>query len=151
MTSGSIWATILALACLAAAGMDIGLRRIPNWLCAATLIAGVGFASHTGGLSALALHSAHAAIALVIGMVLFATGAIGGGDAKFYAAAAMWFTLADAPRLLMAISLTGFVSVLVWIAARRLQGRPWRKGNGDPFASFPYGLAIGLGALAAFV
>lgn len=151
MISQPIWADVLGVACLAAAGMDIGLRRIPNWLCAATLIAGAGYAAHTGGLSGLGLHSAHAAIALAIGMGLFAAGAIGGGDAKFYAAIAMWFTLGDALRLVMTISLAGLVTVLVWIITRRLLGRPWRKGNGDPFASFPYGVAIGIGAITGFV
>ncbi|HEX7750942.1 MAG TPA: prepilin peptidase [Novosphingobium sp.] len=138
---------VLVAACLAAGWGDLSVRRIPNWLCAATAIAGLGFAFLAGGWPALGAHAAHAALALVIGMGLFAVGAFGGGDAKFYAAVAAWFALGEAAVLLMAVALCGLVLLLVWFTYRRAAGKPVRRTGGDPADSLPYGLAIGGGAM----
>ena len=152
MNVETIWPTLLVAACVAAAGLDMYSRKLPNLLCLATLLVGLVYAGFSSGWAGVGWHSAHAAAALLIGMALFAGGLIGGGDAKFYAAAAAWFPLADGLRLLMAVSVAGLVTVLVWIAIRRILRRPWRRQSAnDPFAQFPYGVAIGIGAISAFL
>ena len=112
-------------------------RRIPNWLSAATAVAGLITGFLLGGLPALGSQAAHAAIALIVGMVLFRFGVVGGGDAKFYAAVAAWFRLAQATML------------LVWFVLRRIQGKPIRQRSNKPGDSLPYGIAIAGGAIAA--
>src|SRR3546814_2063409 len=66
--------------------------------------------------STCALPISHAAIALVVGMVLFGMRIVGGGDAKYYAALALWFRLGEAWRLLAFVSLAGAVFFLAWFA-----------------------------------
>ncbi|HEU4652235.1 MAG TPA: peptidase A24, partial [Croceibacterium sp.] len=80
------------------------------------------------------------------GMVLFALGMWGGGDAKFYAATAGWFALWDFPKLAFAIALTGVVLVLVWFGGRQLRRGPKLDMKSR---ELPYGVAIAVGGLAA--
>jgi prepilin peptidase CpaA len=124
-------------------------RRLPNWLCLAVLIAGLGtgYALHDAswaGSSAL-----HALAALLVGMGLFALGMIGGGDAKFYAAMAGWFPLKLAIGLLGIVSAVGLVLLLAWLGWRRMTRTTAPVAQGD-FAKFPYGVAIAAGAVATF-
>ena len=140
----------IALLALMAAGawLDVMQRRLPNWLCLAVVIAGCVATTMLGGLSGLVSAAIHLAIALVAGMGLFRLGMIGGGDAKFYAATASWFGLAEALRLLMSVSILGrFPGMLILF--NRLSGVMNReKAQGD-FAKLPYGVAIAAGALVA--
>ena len=139
---------VLSLAGAAAAWLDLRHRLIPNWLCAVTLLAGLVTALVAGGFLALGSQSLHMAIALVAGMALFQFGVFGGGDAKFYAAAAAWFPLAQAGMLLISVTLCGLVLLVVWFSYRRLRGLPVRRG-GQHFEGLPYGVAIGAGAVLA--
>jgi prepilin peptidase CpaA len=152
---------VLVLACAAACWLDARHRVLPNWLSLATLVSGLGFAlagahynaqafvSGYGGLAALGSHAAHAALALVAGAALFAIGIIGGGDAKFYAAVAAWFRLAEGLRLLVYVSLAGFGLILAWFLIRRLRGIPVQRRAQDDAGKFPYGVAIAAGAVLA--
>ena len=124
-------------------------RRIPNWLSAATAVAGLITGFLLGGLPALGSQAAHAAIALIVGMLLFRIGLFGGGDAKFYAAVAAWFRLAQATMLLVYVTLCGLAVLVVWFVLRRIQGKPIRQRSNKPGDSLPYGIAIAGGAIAA--
>jgi prepilin peptidase CpaA len=140
-------ATLVLAACaLVGAWLDISQRRIPNWLCLVTMVAGLAFAVMTGGAGALLSPLAHAAIALVVGMILFRIGWIGGGDAKFYAACAAWFPLGLGPRLIGMVSLAGLVVILGWFAYRQMSGKRRRASSGD-FAMVPYGVAVAVGSV----
>lgn len=140
-----LWPAGLTLLLAYGAYSDIRWRRLPNWLALAALVLGLVFAFSTGGLSALGWHGAHMAIALIVGMGLFAIGAFGGGDAKFYAGVAAYFSLGDAVQLLLWVSLAGLVTMIAWFALIRLPLLAERKREGD-FAKFPYGVAIAIGA-----
>lgn len=142
----------LVLLCLTAAWGDLQKRRIPNWLCLLTAVAGLAYA--------LAPVSAgapwwsfllHGVVALLVGMGLFAVRAIGGGDAKFYAALACWFPFGRAPFLLSLVCLAGLLLFAVWFAIRRAQGKKIMGNRHDEAAKLPYGIAIALGAVLAFV
>lgn len=116
---------------------------------AATAIAGLALGFATGGAGMLGWHAAHAAIALVAGMLLFRIGLFGGGDAKFYAAVAAWFPLAAAPRLLISVALSGLALLVVWFVYRRATGKPISRNGDNPGDKLPYGIAIAIGALVA--
>lgn len=140
----------LIAACLAACWFDVRQRIIPNWLCLLTLIAGLGFTLWVAP-AAIGWHALHAAVALLVGMGLFAMRWIGGGDAKFYAAVAGWFTWFDGLHLLFSVSIAALVMILGWLALRRLRGIPYeRKATADG-AKFPYALGIAGGAVLALL
>lgn len=139
---------LLILLCLLAAFLDLTQRRIPNWLCAATVVAGLVLAFVQGDASVLGSHALHAFVALLGGMALFAMGGLGGGDAKFYAGVASWFALKQAPALLVCIALSGFMVLVGWFIYRRIRRYPIsRKKSESPFDDIPYGIGIGIGAI----
>lgn len=138
---------ILSLVGLAVSTLDIRFRIIPNWISLLVLVAGLVFSLASGGLGLAGSALLHAVVALVAGMALFAAGAIGGGDAKFYAAVAAWFGFRDALFLFVTVALSGLVVFIAWFVVRRLVARKKVFGGGeDPFAKLPYGVAIALGA-----
>ena len=147
------WAPLAALAlhCAAAAWLDLTQRRIPNWLCGLTAVAGLGLVVLTGSLADLGSHAGHMVLALLVGMGLFALGGFGGGDAKFYAGVAAWFALGKALPLLLSVALSGLLLLIVWFIYRRLRGIPVQRTRNGPFDGLPYGVAIAGGALVAMV
>lgn len=91
----------------------------------------------------------HFACALVIGMLLFHFGWLGGGDAKLYAATAMWFPLQSGVLLFFATTIAGAVIVLALAAFRMVAaaaGRaPVKKRLAD--RRIAYGVAIAVGGI----
>lgn len=138
---------VLALFALAAAWTDVRQRRIPNLLSLACALAGLAIALWLGGLAGLGWHAAHMAVALVIGMVLFAIKVVGGGDAKFYAGVAAFFPLQQGLLLGAAIGISGGVLLLFFIVWKRTAGRKVDMSGNRNMAKLPYGVAIGAGAL----
>lgn len=135
---------------LAGAGAycDVRFRTIPNALNALAAIAGLCAVWLGQGTGPALWAAAHLALALLLGMLAFAARLWGGGDAKFYAALAAWFPLHDFPRLIIAISLAGFVLLLIWFVGRRLRGGDAARG---PKAQLPYGVAIAAGGIVTMV
>lgn len=140
----------LALACMAAMVSDARRRIIPNWLCGSLLLAGLGSAAVQSGLSGLGWHAAHAGVALLIGMGLFAIRWFGGGDGKFYAACAAWFPMQQGATLGLMIALAGLALVFVWFTWRLLHGQSTFAVRQGKSAKLPFGIAIGLGTLATY-
>jgi prepilin peptidase CpaA len=145
-----------ALAVLAALGLlagwfDIRERRLPNWLVLATAVAGLSLAAWQGGVQVLPWHLAHFAIALAVGIGLYAIRALGAGDAKYYAALAAWFTLGLAIKLLMAVSFAGLVLALGWLAWRKFSGNPAPRKPLDDMDKVPFGVAMAVGAVLALL
>lgn len=153
MTPASLASLLaLALAGLLASWLDWHHRRLPNWLSAMLAVLGLAAAFRYGGIELLGSCLIHAAIALCVGIILHAFGVIGGGDGKYYAAAACWFSLGAAPLLLLCVALAGLVLYFGWVGARRLRGLELEIGPDIPdSAKLPYGLAIAAGSFAAAV
>lgn len=122
---------------------DITKRHLSNWLCIATLAAGLALAASNGVPAEFFSHLGHFAIALAIGLGLFAGGIWGGGDGKFYAAIAAWFPIGSFFNLMLAISMVGLVMLVIMLVKAR--GKLFRKDS----KGVPYGVAIGLGGLLA--
>ncbi len=111
MTANDI---VLLLACGGAAYEDARRRRIPNWVTIPALAAGLGLHAAGGGLKASALGLA---VALAIGLPLFALRGLGGGDVKLLAAAgALTGWPAFGTLFLVNAALSGGVAIglLVW-------------------------------------
>ena len=140
---------------------DLVSYRIPNWISLALMAGFVlsAVAALAGGLpvAALGLNLAVGLAALVIGFGMFAMGWIGGGDAKLFAAAALWLGWQGAATYLAATGLAGGGLAVLLLSLRSAAARPlilggpaWVTRLADPDEGVPYGVAIAIGALAAF-
>ena len=137
---------VLAAQCAVAAYMDFRHRVIPNLLCLSVIVTGVAAGAVTHDLGWVAMGLAHALIALLVGMALFATSVIGGGDAKFYAAVAVWVPLQSAFLMLVAVAALGVVLLLMWFPLRaRIAAMAPTPARAADFMKLPYGMAIAAG------
>ncbi|HEX3364744.1 A24 family peptidase [Phenylobacterium sp.] len=142
-----------------AAGLrDATSYTIPNWM-PGVLIAAFAVAAVALGLPwrLAAADLAVGLVALVAAMVMFALRWIGGGDAKLFAAAALWLGLTGAPTFLLVTGVAGGALAAGLLALRSgpLQaiasaGPAWVVRLAKPGEGVPYGVAIALGALIAF-
>jgi prepilin peptidase CpaA len=143
---------------IVAALKDISSFTIPNWI---SIALALGFAP-----AALIVHASLPVIgwsfaggagvfALAVGM--FALGWIGGGDAKLMGAAALWVGLRGLAPFALYTGLAGGALALGLVALRSAWIRPfaeagpaWTRRLATPGEAAPYGVAIAVGALAAF-
>lgn len=143
---------------IVAALRDVTTYTIPNWISLALIAAFFPTALALGlDLSTLGLHAAIGFGALVAGMAMFALGWIGGGDAKVFAATALWLGWPASATFLLATALAGGVLAVTLLAMRSIRLRPyvsagpsWLSRLAEPGENVPYGLAICIGGLAAF-
>jgi prepilin peptidase CpaA len=151
-------ATVIFVFIMVYAGLsDLLTMRIRNGLVLAllgayaTLVPLVGFSAYeiAGSISI-------AAGILLVGLVFFARGWMGGGDVKLLAVAALWFGLDQTPAFLVYTALFGGALTLA-ILQLRLVGLPAILGNTPWIArlqsersGIPYGVAVVLAALVVF-
>lgn len=133
---------------------DLVSYKIPNWIPAG--LAGLFvLAAILGGLSleTVGWHVAVGFGALVFGMVLFALRVIGGGDAKLFAAGALWMGPAFVLKYCIYFAIIGgaFAVALMMLRKAPLPASASRIAFLNqllrPDAGIPYGVALGLGAL----
>ncbi len=136
----AIWAVTL----LAAAFSDLRSFRISNAFPAIIMLLFVVTHGLAGFSGALWQNLFHFLLALIVGMALFGRGWIGGGDAKLYAAAALWFNWAGAATLIFLTGVSGLLLAIAFIAARMLG---LRKNVPKEDRRIPYGVAIASGAI----
>ena len=143
---------------IAAAVKDVTSYTIPNWIPLALLASfPVAAIALSLPLAAVGLQAAVGAIALIAGMAMFAVGWIGGGDAKLCAAAGLWIGWPAALPYAIYTCIAGGALAVLLLAARSATFRPfapsgpaWLARLIEPGENVPYGLAIAVGALAAF-
>lgn len=143
---------------IVAAVKDVTSFTIPNWI-SLSLLAAYPAAALAVGLPAtdIALHGGAGLLALLLGMAMFAVRWIGGGDAKLLAAAVLWLGWPAAGVFLAATLVAGGGLSLLLLSLRSPALRPlalggprWVARLADPGEGAPYGVAIAIGALAAF-
>ena len=136
----AIWCATL----IAAAISDLRSFRIPNLLSGILILLFV-IAQLIDSSSVFPLWNVvHFGVALIVGMFLFSRGWIGGGDAKLYAATALWFATSGAALLLFFTTIAGGLLAILYILAR-LTGL--RKNVPKQDRRIPYGLAIAVGGV----
>lgn len=142
---------------LAAAIKDATSFIIPNWISLA-LIGVFPLAALAVGLPlpALGLHLATGFGVLVLGMIMFALRWIGGGDAKLFAAAALWAGWPALMTLILGAGVIGGGLAMLLLSLRSPAVRPlvllgpsWVVRLAEPGEAAPYGVAIAAGALWA--
>ncbi len=145
---------VLPLLLALAAGWDLASYTIPNLLPIGIVAAFLIFAALSGlpG-AAWGAHLAAGVVALVAGFAFFAAGWIGGGDAKLFAAAALWFGFGDLLSYALVAALLGGALTIVLLVARRvplpagLIRQGWIARLHDQRSGIPYGVALAAGAL----
>jgi len=155
-------ASVLALALpalvLTAAASDARSFKIPNWISLA-LLALFPVAALAAGLppTTIGLHFGIGLATLVAGMAMFALRWLGGGDAKLFAAVALWMGWPAVVTFLALAAVAGGALAAALLLLRSAAFRPlallgprWVVRLAEPGEGVPYGVAIAVGALAAF-
>jgi prepilin peptidase CpaA len=99
------------------------------------------------------IHLAVGFAALVVGVLLFAGGLIGGGDAKLFAAVSLYIGAASFGLYVFAVALAGgalavAVMALRWAVSSGLTARiGWLQHLTQKSGALPYGVAIAAGGL----
>lgn len=140
-----------------AASSDLFTMTIPNWIPLA-LVAGFAVFAAASGMDAatIATHGGAGLAMLVLGFAMFSFGWIGGGDAKVFAATALWLGWGQLFEYAVFAGLLGGALALALLAFRSLPlpanvlGQPWiarlhTAGNG-----VPYGIALCTAGLIVF-
>jgi prepilin peptidase CpaA len=145
-----------ALAAYAAAS-DLLTMTIPNRLSLALVVGFPASAVAVGlPLSQIGMHAAAGGLVLAIGIGLFALGWIGGGDAKFAAAVALWFGFTPLLDYVTVSAMMGGALTLLILFARKLPlpafvlDWHWLTRLHDPKVGIPYGIALSAAALFMF-
>jgi len=145
------------LAMIVAGWRDIVSMTIPNWISLALLGLFVVTAPLIGlSWAQFGIHIIIGFAALILTIGMFALGWIGGGDAKLFAAAALWMGWPDVLAYTLVSALAGGVLTVFLLFARKTALPPffyaqkWSarllKKGGD----VPYGVALCAGALYLF-
>ncbi len=159
--------TLLFPVLLLAAALDWRTRVIPNWLTLAALVVGLGRAALPGGV-ALSAAAGGAALGLGFGFVLYALGALGGGDAKLLAAVGAFLgPLPFLNGLVLVIGVGGVMALGAVVRRRALRATLRTMGSivlslvtfgltgrrvtlrSEGAIAVPYGIAIALGITLA--
>jgi prepilin peptidase CpaA len=133
---------------------DLVSYRIPNWISLA-LAGAFAVAVFVGGvpLDNVGWHLLVGLGAFVVGFALFAFNVVGGGDAKLFAAGALWAGPAYIMTYCLAFALAGGAFALAILLLRRMPlpaitaRVSFLNKLLQPKAGLPYGVALGIGAL----
>jgi prepilin peptidase CpaA len=143
---------------IVAALRDVTSYTIPNWISGVLILAFFPAALALGlPLGGIGLHVTAGVAALAAGVAMFALRWIGGGDAKLFAAAGLWLGWPAAPEYLAVTAMAGGALALGLLGLRSMWLRPYVAGAPSWLGrlategeNVPYGVAIAVGALAAF-
>jgi prepilin peptidase CpaA len=150
MTPNSVTVIVLSAALTGlltwAAISDIRDRKIPNLAVLAVLALFIPW-TLTGQPAALGGALAAGGIGLAVCYGLYAVSIIGAGDAKLFAAVALFAGLGYLPTLALATVLAGGAIAAVSIATRPRRALVMLnlRGKGDFGRGIPYGVAIAIG------
>lgn len=128
------------------AASDLRAFRIPNAACL-LILAGFLAATPALGLPALASGLITGAVTLLVGLALWRSGWVGGGDVKLAAAAAAWAGPGLIEAFVLATALSGAaLGLLLLSPARRWLPTPADGEIRESLAQpMPYGVALALG------
>src|SRR3954447_4579953 len=147
-----MWLLALLGAALAAAAIEDAIRlRISNATCLVVLVTAiVAMALQTFPFE-LWQNGVVFAVLLVLGTMIFSTGAVGGGDIKLLACLGLWVNFSAAIWLVASIFIAGGLIALVYLAVGVVRrARRGDEGKRVGQTQIPYGLAIVAGAALVF-
>ena len=158
MQASFLLVSVLPVLLIAAAIFDLTSFTIPNILSGAMLLLFLAFLSamalsgHPVSWSETSGHLMACGLGLVIGMIMFALGLIGGGDAKFFAMTCLWLGWESMLDYAVTVSIAGGVFTLALLWVRRFPlplflQFSWLLRLTKPNGAIPYGVALSVAAL----
>jgi prepilin peptidase CpaA len=148
---------LFPLAMTVAALSDLATMTISNKLSLALIAGFLALAPLTGmDWHAFGLHLASGGAVLAVSFFFFAMGWIGGGDAKFAAAAAMWIGWVHLLEFVGLAAVFGGILTFAILTLRRsvlpafVIRQPWVQRLHDEKAGVPYGVALAAAGLAVY-
>ncbi len=140
-----------------AAISDLATMTISNKLALALVVAFLALAPFSGmDWQAFGLHWAAGATVLAVAFAFFSCGWIGGGDAKFAAAVALWMGWSSLLEYLVLAAVFGGALTLFILFFRRsvlpafATRQPWVMRLHDAKSGVPYGVALAAAGLAMY-
>lgn len=148
---------VFPAAMIFAAAMDFFTMTIPNRLCL-VLVAGFFCLAPFVGLdwSAFAMHVATGLTMLALAFGLFLLGWVGGGDAKLFAATALWIGPYHLLEYVVATAFLGGILTLAFVMLRLLPipagltEHEWIARLHSRMSGVPYGIALAGGGLIVY-
>jgi prepilin peptidase CpaA len=153
----------LAIVCLFpwamafAAAMDMFTMTIPNRVSLLMTAGFLALAPFMGlGWDGFLNHLGAGAAMLAVGVVMFALGWLGGGDAKLFAAASLWIGFDHLLEFTFLITVAGGALTLALLYFRQtlphpwIIRQPWAMHLHHPATGVPYGIAIAAAALLVY-
>jgi prepilin peptidase CpaA len=145
---------VFPIAMAYAAVMDLFTMTIPNRVSLA-LVAGFVAAALLGRMEWLDIlkHVAVGFAVLVVAIIMFSQGWIGGGDAKLVAAGALWFGMSQVLDYVFLVALFGGLLSIAILSFRHVvppvmvAGRDWAARLHDKKSGVPYGIALAAAGL----
>ncbi len=145
-----------AAMCLAAS-MDFFTMTIPNRISLFLLGLFLLLAPFLGlSVTQMGMHLLAGFSMLLVSVLFFSLGWIGGGDAKIFAVASLWFGFEHLLEYVVFSSLLGGLLTLGLISARKiplpgfLANQQWALRLHDANGGIPYGIALGAAALIVY-
>lgn len=157
MTTAMIALAFFPALLVLAAVYDLTTMTIPNWLNALVVLSFVLFAPMTGmGLEAMLGHLGAGALMFAIGIMMFALGWMGGGDAKLIAGVAMWCGWSALMPFLVLAAIFGGILTVAIVLTRTMPLPPflcrieWVMRLHDRHTGVPYGIALAAAGLLIY-
>lgn len=150
----SVFVVVFPVLMAFAAAFDLLTMRIPNWISIVLIAAFVPCAFLIGmPITEMGLHFAVGFAVLLVAFLLFLPGWIGGGDAKFAAAVALWMGPEHVLAFLVVAAFFGGVQTALTLLFRWkypqvwLPKIDWVQRLHDRTVGVPYGISLAAGAM----
>lgn len=149
-----VFCTLMALA----AFTDLTSMKIPNWLCLTVFVAFwvfVPFAGFSWG--EIGTHALVGLTVFVIGLVMFALGWVGGGDAKLLAATSFWWLWMELLSYIVVTALAGGLLAICLLLLRKwplpsfMYRWTWMQTLLKEEKDIPYGVALAVGGVVTLL
>jgi prepilin peptidase CpaA len=158
MQASFLLVSVLPVLLIAAAIFDLTSFTIPNILPGTMLVLFLVFLSamalsgHAVSWGETSGHLMACGLGLIAGMIMFALGWIGGGDAKLFAATCLWLGWESMLEYAVVASVAGGLLTLALLWLRRFPlplflQLPWVLRLLKPNGAVPYGVALAAAAL----
>jgi prepilin peptidase CpaA len=140
-----------------AGAMDLFTMTIPNRVSIVLVVGFLVLAPFMGlGLEGILSHLAAGFAMLIVAIVMFSLGWLGGGDAKLFAASSLWIGFENLLDYAVAISILGGVLTLGLLSWRQSIPHPfllqqrWAMHLHHPRTGIPYGIALAAAGLLMY-
>ncbi len=148
---------IFPAAMVFAGSMDLFTMTIPNRISIGMIIGFLVAAPFSSlSLTAFLWHLAAGATMLVVGILMFSRGWLGGGDAKLLAAASLWLGFERLFEYLLYVAMAGGALAFLILLYRSLAppvwlfNQEWAMRLHAKTGGIPYGIAIAAGGLCVY-